>query len=341
MENNTTNFATQNPIPAQASAPAPVQSAASAPVSNKQGGTKKTSTILMIVFLVTTLGFAGAFAWAMLNGSNRGISTDKSDAKCILTQEQIDNPEEGTVAEVVADFDADSYVRGLMRKINNKILEYAYSFSKKYDDGVNYYADNYIVKTSKSYGVSINSNGWRDTGGASSSADSARRAVEQILADEGFVKDSSKSSFDNESESGYYKKDSYICKFFSNEESLSIDCASENWFTSADKALADSLNAVKGYNKDYIISANMNYVTTTSDGLYERAEIPVSPANSPVGSHIDLFYRKVDGGEWTYVTGIQGAPNCADFVGDAIEAYSDMFCVYQEDGGFGGKLVGE
>ena len=44
MENNTTNFATQN------SAPAPVQSAASAPVSNKQGGTKKTPTILMIVF---------------------------------------------------------------------------------------------------------------------------------------------------------------------------------------------------------------------------------------------------------------------------------------------------
>ena len=124
MENNTTNFATQNPIPAQASAPAPVQSAASAPVSNKQGGTKKTSTILMIVFLVTTLGFAGAFAWVMLNGSNSGISTDKSDAKCIVTQEQIDNPEEGTVAEVVADFDADSYVRGLIRKVDKKVREY-------------------------------------------------------------------------------------------------------------------------------------------------------------------------------------------------------------------------
>lgn len=333
MENNTTNFAAQN------SAPAPVQSVVSAPVSNKQGGTKKTPTILMIVFLVTTLGFAGAFAWVMLNGSNSGISTDKSDAKCIVTQEQVDNPEEGTVAEVVADFEADSYIRGLMRKINNKILEYAYSFSKKYDDGVNYYADNYIVKTSKSYGVSINSNGWRDTGGASSSVDSARRAVAQILADEGFVKDSSKSSSENEG--GYYKKDSYICNFISNEESLSIDCASENWFTSADKALADSLNAVKGYNKDFIISANMNYVTTTSDGLYERAEIPVSPANSPVGSHIDLFYRKVDGGEWAYVTGIQGMPNCAEFEGDAIKAYSDFACFYQENGQLVEKLVGE
>ena len=118
MENNTTNFATQN------SAPAPVQSAASAPVSNKQGGTKKTPTILMIAFLITTLGFAGAFAWAMLNGSNSSISTDKSDAKCIVTQEQIDNPEEGTVAEVVADFDADSYVRGLIRKVDKKVREY-------------------------------------------------------------------------------------------------------------------------------------------------------------------------------------------------------------------------
>lgn len=339
MENNTTYFAAQNPIPAQASAPAPVQSAASAPVSNKQGGTKKTSTILMIVFLVTTLGFAGAFAWVMLNGSNSGISTDKSDEKCIVTQEQIDNPEAGTIAEAVADFEADSYVRGLMRKINNKVLEYAYSLSMRYDDGVNYYADSYIAKTSKSYGLGINSNGWRDTGGASSSADSARLAVAQILTDEGFVKDSSITSWDNEG--GYYKKDSYICYFISNEESLSIDCASESWFTSADKALADSLNAAKDYNKDYIIGANMNYVTTTTDGLYERAEIRVFPTNSPVGGHIDLFYRKVDGGEWTYVTSIQGAPNCADFEGDAIEAFAGTFCLYDENGEWGNKLLGE
>ena len=101
------------------------------------------------------------------------------------------------------------------------------------------------------------------------------------------------------------------------------------------------MNAVKGYNKDFIISANMNYVTTTSDGLYERAEIPVSPANSPVGSHIDLFYRKVDGGEWAYVTGIQGMPNCAEFEGDAIKAYSDFACFYQENGQLVEKLVGK
>lgn len=331
MDNNTMNTSAQSPVQPQ------VQSTPSTPVSGKQGGTKKTTTVLMIVFLITTLGFAGAFAWAMLNGGNSGISADKGNTKCVLTQEQIDNPEAGTIAEAVADFEADSYVRGLMRKINNRALEYAYSMRMRYDDGVNYYADNYISETSKSYGVSID--GWRNSSEADSSAESAGHAVVQILTDEGFVKDSSKTSL--VAGGSYYKKDDYVCHFAQYDESLMIDCASENWFTSADRALADSLNAIRGYNKDYTIGANMNYVTTTPDGLYERANIRVSPANSPVGSYTDLFYRKVDGGEWTYVTGVQAPPDCAVFEGDAAKAFYDLTCYYQENGQLIEKPVGE
>lgn len=333
MDNNTMNTSAQPQFQSQA------QSTASAPVSYNQGGTKKSSSILTIVFLITTLGFAGAFAWAMFRG-NGGTSADKAGEKCVVTQEQVDNPEEGTVAEVVADYDADSYVRGLIRTINKKIYDYAYSTTKSYDDGVNYYADEYTSTTSKSYGIRV-INSWRDMGRAAGSGpeDFARRAVAEILTNEGFTKDTTVS--DSTDESGYYRKDGYMCVFGTNDGYLTVDCASEKWFTDADKALADAVNKAKGYNKDFYIKANRNYVTTTPDGRYERAEISVFPANSHTGGRVDLFYRKVDGGEWTYVTSTQGAPYCKDFEGDAVEAYFGTPCSYEENGEWQIKQLGE
>lgn len=315
-------------------------SKASAPVV--QGGAKKNTGLIILTILlgVGTVGFGAAFFVNLLGGKDgSGSVADSVEGKCIVTQEQVNNAEEGTVAEVVADYDADSYVRGLIRKVDNKVRDYAYSMTKRYDDGVNYYADNYISKTSKSYGLYVNNNSWRDMGRAAGSGpeDFARRAVAQLLTDEGFSKDTSKSNSDNEG--GYYTKDDYACAFSSDDGYLVIDCASLKWFTSADKALADSVNSIKGYNKDYLIGANTNYITTTPDNRYERAGISVFPANSPIGGHVDLFYRRVDGGEWTYITGTQGAPKCDDFDADAAQAYKGTLCSYEENGQWGNKYL--
>ena len=101
MENNKINTSAQPQM----------QSTASAPVSNNQGGAKKSSSILTIIFLITTLGFAGAFAWAMMRDNGGKISGDKSDAKCVVTQDQVDSAEEGTIGEIVANYDSEKEVK--------------------------------------------------------------------------------------------------------------------------------------------------------------------------------------------------------------------------------------
>lgn len=307
-----------------------------APVSYNQGGAKKkTSTVFAVLFFITTLGLGGAFAWAMLR-ENGGTSADKGgDTKCVVTQEQVNNPEEGSVAEVVADYDTDSYVRGLIRKINKKINEYSYpsSITKNYDEGVYYFADNYISMTSKSY--SVRTSGWKDMGRAAGSGpeDYARRGVADILTSEGFTKD--ESAIVNKAytmnEAGYYRKDDYICLFGADTSFLFVNCSSEKWFTDTDKELSAAVSSARGYNKDYYIAANSNYITKVKDGEYERADVSVFPVGSSVGGYMDLFYRKTDGGEWTYVTSVQGIPKCSDFQGDAVEAFAGEACQSEDE----------
>ena len=56
------------------------------PVSYQQGGAKKSKGLLAttIIFAITTLGFGGAFAWAMQgkDNSDNGSSTIRRSCKC-------------------------------------------------------------------------------------------------------------------------------------------------------------------------------------------------------------------------------------------------------------------
>lgn len=329
MENNTNNSAAQTPA----------QGAANASTSYNQGGAKKSSSILMIVFLITTLGFAGAFAWAMLrdNGNsndNAGPSADIANQEVSsITQEQLENPEAGTIAEVVSDYNTDKEVRDLVREMRNKTYEYYYSVTSSYDDGVTVFDYDYLSRTSKSYGFRTTDNDIRDLGAAagSTAVDFANSSIDQILSNHGFTKDSN----------GYFRKGDLVCMHSSYGNSLSVNCASTKWFTSADKEFADAVNALKNYNKDYYIGANTNVITVSEDGNYEKASVSVNGVGEAVGGHVDLFYRKIDGGEWTYITSTQGAPSCDDFDADAAAAYKGVLCSYQENGQWGNKYLGE
>lgn len=343
MENNTNNSAAQTPA----------QGAANASTSYNQGGAKKSSSILTIVFLITTLGFAGAFAWAMLgkdngnDGGNGGNSADIINQPVSnIAQEQLDNPAEGSVAEVISDFNTDKEVRDLVRELRAKAYEYVYVVDSSYDDGVNVFDNEYISKTSKSYGISSYDH-LKDLGAAAGSTaiDFLRRDLVGILTEKGFSKDENviqnKSVEYDGGYGGYYRKGDLVCVFGTGSNWFNINCANTKWFTSADKEFADAVNAAKGYNKDYYISANTNVITATKDGKYEKADVSVFPVGSTVGGYVDLYYRKVDGGEWTYITSTQGAPKCDDFDADAAQAYKDTLCSYQENGEWKNKRLGE
>lgn len=325
----------------------------STPVSNYQGGTKKKSSILTIVFLLTTLGFGGAFAWAMLKDSgNKGGEKSSADVAnqqvSTISQEQLENPTEGTVAEVVSDFNTDQEVRRLVREIKAAASGYVYTIDSSYDDGVNVFGNDYLSKTSKSYGVR-SYNQIRDMGVAagSSAIDYLRSSIISVLTDNGFTKNDSyatamqRSLEDDGGTTGYYTKGDLVCYFTTGSNWFNINCASTKWFTAEDKAFADAVNKARGYNKDYYISANTNAITTTKDGKYEKAEVSVFPSGTTVGGFVDLYYRKVDGGEWTYITGTQGAPSCDDFSEEAAEAYKGTLCSYQDENGeWGSKYLG-
>ena len=324
----------------------------SAPVSY-QGGAKKSSLILAIIFAITTLGFGGAFAWAMLDKDNGGDdSNDDNSADIInqpvssIAQEQLSNPIEGSVAEVISDFNTDKEVRDLVRELRAKAYEYVYSVNSSYDDGVNVFDNEYISRTSKSYGISSHDQ-LRDLGVAagSSAIDFLRSDLVGILTEKGFSKDENvirnRPVEGDGGYGGYYRKGDLVCVFDTGSSWFNIDCANTKWFTSADKELADAVNAIKGYNKDYYIGANTNAITATKDGKYEKAEITVFPVGTTVGGYTDLYYRKVDGGEWTYITAVQGSPECGAFDADATQAYKGMLCFYQENGEWKNKKLGE
>ena len=322
------------------------------PVSYQQGGAKKSKGLLAttIIFAITTLGFGGAFAWAMQGKDNSDNGSNSADVinqpVSNIAQEQLNNPVEGSVAEVISDFNTDKEVRDLVRELRAKAYEYVYTVDSSYDDGVNVFDNEYISKTSKSYGISSYDR-LKDLGAAAGSTaiDFLRSDLVGILTEKGFSKDENviqnKSVESDGGYGGYYRKGDLVCVFSTGDNWFNIDCANTKWFTSADKEFADAVNAAKGYNKDYYISANTNAITVTKDGKYEKADVSVFPVGSSVGGYVDLYYRKVDGGEWTYITSTQGAPKCDDFDADAAQAYKGLLCAYQENGEWKNKRLGE
>lgn len=324
MDNNTMNTSAQPQFQAQPQ----MQSAASAPVSYNQGGAKKSSSILTIVFLVTTLGFAGAFAWAMLR-NNGDTSTDKTEAKCVVTQEQVDNPEKGTVAEVVADYDEEKEVKTLVDELvahidtkEDTIARQAQALTynagtvfTKLDDG------NY-ARTSKSFGFMV-------TPVIADAVGPYADATEEFLTSKGFTKNADL-SFEQRS---VYDKDNIRCSYSLNSSPFLVSCSNTSWVDNSEKELVGALTKayVAGGNEmgNGYIMAKAKDIETSPNGKYERIKATYGLVNSVTGGGYVLFYREVGATEWTFVTGGNGIPDCALFEGAAGEAFasSGLGCV--------------
>lgn len=313
MENNTTNFAAQN------SASVPAQSAASAPASYNQGGTKKSSSILTIVFLITTLGFAGAFAWAMLRDTG-GTKADTASTTCAVTEEEVAAAEEGTVAEVVANYDTDKEVKELVKELissystkdnlhsSHPMIVDSGAVAIELDGGVTTYV-------TKSYGVMtarIPDELYTDY----------ENATIEYLTSNGFVLNSNLSG-DHER---YYDKGDIRCAVIGDSNPFMTNCSNLKWVSESEKALETALyNAYKkseGSVPDGMaIYGDPNKIVTSSDGKYERLQGSLSFVNSPIGGGYLLFYREVGSGEWIYIVGGNGIPLCSDFDDAATAAY--------------------
>lgn len=320
MENNTTNFAAQNS--ASASASAPVQSAASAPVSYNQGGTKKSSSILTIVFLITTLGFAGAFAWAMLRDTGGTKADTASNTTCAVTEEEVAAAEEGTVAEVVANYDTEKEVKDLVKELisyygtkenivsPNSMAIDARGVFVELDGGV-------LSYIKKSYGVEVSPN-------VMDLITDYENASVEFFTSKGFTLDS-KYSGDNYK---YYEKGDIRCAVNSLGSPFSVACSNLNWMSDSEKTLETALyNAYKNSSNAENMEGKAVYgdsekIETSSNGKYERLTGSLSFVNSPVGGGYLLFYREVGSDEWTFITGGNGIPDCSLFEGAAGEAYA-------------------
>jgi len=316
--------------------------------ANTQGAAKKSSGLLILTIILGlgTVGFGAAFAMQLFGNSGSGIAADKTDSKCVVTEAEIQAPQQGTVASVVADYDADNYVRGLMREINNAISPFTYDAFGRYDNGVIYYGEeNYNAVTSKSYGIVVRD--WRTDGGVaagSTAIDFGRRAIARVLEDNGFTKDEAHSRRAMESDggvSGYYRKDDFVCEFSGADSLVTIDCASESWFTDADREFVNAIAAISetGASKEMVISGNSNSIIKTNDGKYEVAVVGITGIQVTGGSGA-MYYRNTDGGEWTFVTRGNGVPMCSDFEGEAKQAFWGLnYGCAGDDGSY--KTVGE
>lgn len=319
MENNTTNFVAQNSAPAQASAP--VQSATSAPASYNQGGTKKSSSILTIIFLITTLGFAGAFAWAMLRDTS-GTKADMTSTTCAVTEEEVAAAEEGTVAEVVANYDTEKEVKDLVKELikyystkstivsPNSMAIDARGVFAELDGGV-------LSYIKKSYGVEVSPNV------VDLIADYENASVE-FFTSKGFTL-ISKYSGDNYK---YYEKGDIRCSVNSLGSPFSVACSNINWMSDSEKTLETALyNAYKNSSDAEDMEGKAVYgdsekIEKSSDGKYERLTGNLTFVNSPIGGGYLLFYREVGSDEWIFITGGNGIPDCSLFEGAAGEAFA-------------------
>ncbi len=322
MENNTTNFAAQN------SASAPVQSAASAPVSYNQGGTKKSSSILTIVFLITTLGFAGAFAWAMLRDTG-GTKADTASTTCAVTEEEVAAAEEGTVAEVVANYDTDKEIRDLVKGLINYMDASADVASPRVmtaDSGTVLAKLDSGIYTSipKSYGAYVDSSVLGNDPFNTDKINAYSNVTVAYLESKGFTKVTELSG----DYGFYYDKDSMRCAFTYNTMPFSIVCASTDWVTDSQKTLVSALHdAYASKNPDNtttnVFNASADRIQTSESGKYETLKGSTSFAGAPFGGGYALYYREVGSTEWIYVLGGNGIPNCSDFDEAATEAFTN------------------
>ena len=328
MENNTMNTATQSPA----------QSQVSAPVSNNQGGAKKSSSILTIVFLITTLGFAGAFVWAMLRDTGSAKADKASSTACVVTEEEVAAAEEGSVAEVVANYDTEKEVKDVIDGLNAYLGTRRDTVSapvlsvdssrvlKEVESGKLY------TRIKKSFGLTYMLNDL-------SLASTFSEAFDVYLGQQGFVKNP---SLTNDYQV-YYEKGDIRCEASALSNPVSIDCSNLNWLKDEDATLVKNLYnayvASNGNVDDYlVIVADGSKIETSKNGKFETLQKTAISGLGPVGGFAGLFYREVGSDTWTFYKGTQAPLPCDGFTGDAREAFAGMTCV--TNGGYDLGTVG-
>ena len=297
----------------------------STPVSNYQGGTKKskTSTVLAIVFFLTTLGFGGAFAWAMLRDGGGSRANTAGSTGCAVTEEEVATAKEGSVGEIVANYDSEKEVRdlisGMVSYMGTKgdIVSPQYQ-SMTYDSGsvVVKLDDGGYVTTDKSYGFAVTPNNVE-------LVYSYENAAEEYLVSQGFTKNT---EFSTEFES-VFDKDSVRCEFSKNSSPFALVCSNTSWYKKDKleliKALKEAyVNGGNTFGDKNIVIADPSKIETSPSGKYERIQATIGNIDSLVGSAYMMFYREKGTAEWTFVTAGNGIPSCSDFEGAASEAFA-------------------
>jgi len=327
MENNTNNSAAQTPA----------QGAANASTPYNQGGAKKSSSILTIVFLITTLGFAGAFAWAMLRDNSGAKSDMAGSAGCAVTEEEVATAKEGSVGEIVANYDSDKEVKSLVEELNAYLGTRGDTVSAPIltvDSGsvLKQVEGNLYTKIKKSYGLTYVLNDL-------SLADTYSSAFDTFMGQKGFVKNPSLTDDYNV----YYEQDGDIrCVASALSSPASIDCSNLNWLKDEDATLVKNLYSAYSASEgaidgNVVIVADGSKIETSKNGKFETMQAGISGLGA-TGGFAGLFYREVDSESWTFYKGTQAPLPCDGFTGDAREAFAGMTCV--TNGGYDLGTVG-
>ena len=304
--------------------------------------TKKSSatSLLCLIFAIATIGL-GAYIAAEKLGfiGDKKVANDKQGTeKCLVTQEQVDNPEEGSIAEIVATANDELDIRDLIKEITIGAGDYAGSLRKTYDS--NYiYVDmgGYKAAIKRSYSASFGN--YRDLGAAAGSSawDFLRNYLDTTLKDNGFEQKEFEALGYAEGYTARYESEELdaICTYESRPDyDTTVTCAKKSWMTDADKELYAAFYKAYGHEG---VALGAPTITEGKDG-YERAHVNISEGP---GGAMGLFYHK-KGEDWKFYMAVQQVLECSSFDTDELrDAFAGESCIGDAESGRQLKKFGE
>lgn len=295
-----------------------------------QGGAKKNTGLIILTILlgIGTVGFGTAFLIKMLDGN----SAEQIKEDCIVSKDDVENPDDGSAAAAVAEYEQDKEVKKIVKEITNELRGSGKpAVASVYDMSypVVKIKDGPWTSASKAYGVySLDD---------IAKIDDYSSIAGSYFAKNGFSKDDGMSA---DGMSATYRKGEIVCTQSIGASPYTLGCAYDSWVSKEKAELVTALsiayeNAGKKFG-DNVINADPANISSSPDGKYETISASIT-SKAGISGSAGLFYRLKDGGEWIYVTSTQNVPDCSDFTGDAKEAFFGTTC-----GGAGGtKRLGD
>ena len=295
-------------------------SKASAPVV-KGGAKKNTGLIILTILLgIGTVGFGTAFLMKMLDSN----SAEQIKEDCIVSKDDVENPDDGSAAAAVVEYEQDKEVKQIVKEVTNELRgsgkpAAASSFDMSYP--IVKIKDGPWTSASKAYGVySLDD---------IAKIDDYSSVAGSYFAKNGFSKDDEMSV---DGMSATYRKGEIVCSQSIGASPYTLGCAYDSWVSKEKAELVTALSIAYAGNKstDSVFNGDPASISNSPDGKYETITASIT-SKSGIGGFAGLFYRLKDGGEWIYVTGTQNVPDCSEFEGDAKEAFFGTTC--REAGG--------